>query len=55
MLLHKVVIDQNVIYVHDHKVIKPLSDNVIHEGAKCGGCISESKGITKNLYEPYLV
>ncbi len=39
MLRHRVAIDQNVIYVYDHKVIKPFSKNVIHEGAKCGGCI----------------
>jgi hypothetical protein len=38
MLFHGVAINQNVIYVDDHKVIKPLSENVIHEGAKCGGC-----------------
>jgi hypothetical protein len=36
-------INQNVVYVDDHKVIKSLSENVIHEGAKCGGCISEPK------------
>jgi hypothetical protein len=43
MLLHKVVIDQNVVYVYDYKIIKPLLENVIHECAKCGGCIGESK------------
>jgi hypothetical protein len=43
MLLHGVAINQNVVYVDDHKVIKPLSENVIHEGAKCGGCICEPK------------
>jgi hypothetical protein len=43
MLLHGVVINQNVVYVDDHKVIKPLLENVIHEGAKCGGCIGEPK------------
>jgi hypothetical protein len=43
MLLHRVVIDQNVVYVYNHKVIKPLLENVIHESAKCGGCIGESK------------
>jgi hypothetical protein len=43
MLLHKITINQNVIYAYDHKIIKPLSKNVIHEGAKCGGCIGESK------------
>jgi hypothetical protein len=43
MLFHRVAIDQNVIYVYDHKVIKPLLENVIHESAKCGECIGESK------------
>jgi hypothetical protein len=43
MLFHKVVIDQNVVYVYDHKIIKPPPENVIHECAKCGGCIGESK------------
>jgi hypothetical protein len=43
MLLHKVVIDQDVVYVYDDEVIKPLPKNVIHEGAKCGRCIGESK------------
>jgi hypothetical protein len=43
MLLHGIAINQNVVYVDDHKVIKPLSKNVIHEGAKCGECISEPK------------
>jgi hypothetical protein len=43
ILFHGVVIDQNVVYVDDHKIIKPLSENVIHEGAKCGRCIRESK------------
>jgi len=43
MLFHRIVVEQNFIYVYDHKVIKPLLENVIHEGAKCGGCIGESK------------
>jgi hypothetical protein len=43
MLLHKVVINQNVVYVFDHKIIKPFLENVIHECAKCGECIGESK------------
>jgi hypothetical protein len=43
MLLHGVAINQNVVYVDNHKVVKPLSKNVIHEGAKCGGCIGEPK------------
>jgi len=43
MFLHRVAIDQNVIYVYDHEVIKPLLENVIHESAKCGGHIGESK------------
>jgi hypothetical protein len=40
---HIVAIDQNLVYVYDHKVIEPLSKNVVHECAKCGGCINESK------------
>ncbi len=43
MLLHRVAIDQNVVYVYDHEVIKPFPENVIHESAKPGGCIGESK------------
>jgi len=43
IFLYGVVINQNVVYVNDHKVIKPLSENVIHEGAKCGGCITYLK------------
>jgi hypothetical protein len=43
MLFHKVVIDQNVIYMYDHKIIKPLLENVIHGFEKCGECIGESK------------
>jgi len=43
MFLHGIVIDQNVVYVNDHKIIKSLSENVIHEGVKCGGCIGEPK------------
>jgi len=43
ILLHKVVIDQNVIYVYDHKIIKPFLENVVYECAKCGECIGESK------------
>jgi hypothetical protein len=41
MLFHKVVIDQNVVYVYDHKIIKPLFKNVVHKCAKCGRCIGE--------------
>jgi hypothetical protein len=44
MLLQGAAIDQNVVYVNDHKVIKPFPENVILESAKCGGCISEPKG-----------
>jgi len=44
MLLQGTTIDQNVIYVDDHKIIKPFTENVIHENAKCGGCIGEPKG-----------
>jgi hypothetical protein len=29
MFFHKVVIDQNIVYVYGHKVIKPLLENVI--------------------------
>jgi hypothetical protein len=43
MLFHKVVIDQNVVYVYDHKIIKPLAKNVVHECAKCGECMGECK------------
>jgi hypothetical protein len=43
MFLHGINIDENVVYVYDHKIIKPLSKDVIHECAKCGGCIGESK------------
>jgi hypothetical protein len=43
MFLHGITIDQNVIYVYDHKVVKPLLEDVIHECAKHGGCIGESK------------
>jgi hypothetical protein len=43
MFPHGVVVDQNVIYVYDHKVIKPVPENVIHERAKCGRCIGESE------------
>jgi hypothetical protein len=55
MLVHGATINQNVVYVDDHKIIKPFAENVIHESAKCCGCIGSPKGITKNLYEPYLV
>jgi hypothetical protein len=43
MLLQGAAIDQNVIYVDDNVVIKPFLRNVIHENAKCGGCIGEPK------------
>jgi hypothetical protein len=39
MLFHRVVIDQNVVYIDDCKIIEPFSKNVVHECAKCGGCI----------------
>jgi hypothetical protein len=42
-------IDQNVIYVENHKVIKPFPKNVIHETTKCGGCIGEPKGHHQEL------
>jgi hypothetical protein len=38
-----------IVYVNDHKVIKPFSENVIHESAKCGGCIGEPKGHHQEL------
>jgi hypothetical protein len=44
MFFEGATIDQNVVYVNDYKIIKPLSKNVIHESAKCGGCIGEPKG-----------
>jgi hypothetical protein len=44
MLLQGAAIDQNVIYVDDDKVIKPFSENVIHESAECGRCIGEPEG-----------
>jgi hypothetical protein len=43
MLLQGATIDQNVVYVNDDKVIKPFSENVIHESAKHGGCVGEPK------------
>jgi hypothetical protein len=36
MFCHGVAIDQNVIYVYDHKVVKSFPENVIHECAKHG-------------------
>jgi hypothetical protein len=56
MLLHKVVIDQTVVYVYDHEVMKPFPENVIHENAKCVlGALVSPNNIVTNLYEPYLV
>ncbi len=49
MLFHGIAINQNVVYVDDHNVIKPLSENVIHEGAKCGRCIVEPKRYHQEL------
>ncbi len=49
MLFHGVAIDQNVVYVYDREIIKPLLENVIHESAKCGGHIGESKGHHQEL------
>jgi hypothetical protein len=43
MLLQGATIDQNIVYVDDDKIIKPFLENVIHESAKCGGCIGEPK------------
>jgi hypothetical protein len=43
MFLQGATIDQNVVYVDDDKIIEPFLENVIHESAKCGGCISEPK------------
>ncbi len=43
MLLQGAIIDQNVVYVDDDKIIKPFSKNVIHESVERGGCISEPK------------
>jgi hypothetical protein len=43
MLLQEATIYQNVVYVDDDKVIKPFLENVIHESAKCGGCVGEFK------------
>jgi len=51
MFFHKVVIDQNVIYVNNYKIIKPLLKNVVHECAKCGGWIGESKRHHQELIE----
>jgi hypothetical protein len=44
MFFEGATIDQNVVYVDDHKVIKPLPEDVIHDSAKCGRCIGELKG-----------
>jgi len=44
MFLQGTTIDQNVVYVNDDKIIKPFPENVIHESAKCGRCVSEPKG-----------
>ncbi len=43
MFFHKVVINENVVYVNNYKITKPLSKNVVHECAKCDKCIGESK------------
>jgi hypothetical protein len=48
MFFYIVVINQNVIYVDDYKIIKPLLKNVVHECAKCGATLVNPKGITKN-------
>jgi hypothetical protein len=55
MFLHKIVIDQNVVYVYNHEVVKPLLENVIHEVQNVVGALVNPKGITRNSYEPYLV
>jgi hypothetical protein len=52
MLLHRVAIDQNVIHAYNHKIIKPLSENVVHECAKCGKCIGEIHLDARHLYNP---
>jgi len=44
MFFQGATIDQNVVYVDDHKVIKLFLENIIPESAKCGECIGEPKG-----------
>jgi hypothetical protein len=41
--LHGDVVEQNLIYVYDYKIIKPLLENVVHDYAKHGECIGEPK------------
>jgi len=55
MFFHRIIIDQNVIYVYDHKVIKPLSEDVFMKVQNVAGALVNPKGITKNSYEPYFV
>jgi len=43
ILLQGAIVDQNVMYVDDNKVIKPFPENVIYENTKCGGCVGEPK------------
>jgi hypothetical protein len=43
MFLHNVAINQNVIYVYNHKIINLFLENVVLECAKYGRCIGESK------------
>ena len=43
MFLERGAIHHDVVQVHDHKAVKEWLEYLVHECAKCGGCISEAK------------
>lgn len=44
MFLHVSGEDQNVIYVHKHKPVEEISEDVLHQGLKHGLGVCESEG-----------
>ena len=43
MLIKRGAIHHYVVQVHDHKTIEEWLEHLVHECAKCGGCISKAK------------
>jgi hypothetical protein len=55
MLFHGVAIDQNVVYVYNHKIINHSRKMSFMSVQNVAGASVRPKDITKNSYEPYLV
>ena len=52
MILERGAIHHDIVQVYDHKSVEEWLEHLVHERAKCGGCINKAKRHHKEFERP---